>query len=273
METTLTFDSIERFQESLLAKGRSMNTAKAYKTDLKEMMRHFKVEEIPLEDLESVAASWLNQTRGMAAPRTTARRIASLRAYAKWALRSDILFDYSAPKPKRPVPHPIQEGISGVIRMCNSARNPSEAALFALQGLMGLRVGEALSLTAQDFNKRDMTLLVRGKGDKERDFPFQKWHGVTLSQPTCSHFPPGVPWWTCQTERRAPCHGYRAAAWLRFPHQESRPAGHTCDRALPCSLDLRTTQEVLGHANSRTTEMYTQVNMENMRAGLDSLGE
>ena len=196
-----------------------------------------------------------------------------MRAYAKWALRSDILFDYSAPKPKRPVPHPIQEGVGGVIRMCNSARNPNEAALFALQGLMGLRVGEALSLTTQDFNKHNMTLLVRGKGDKERELPIPEaaWRYIEPAYMfALSTGRPVVDMPDRTARHRVTATGRRLGFDSHIKSHDLRATLAT--ELYRATLDLRTTQEVLGHANSRTTEMYTQVTMENMRTGLDSLG-
>lgn len=200
--------------------------------------------------------------------------MASLRAFAKWANRSSILFDYSPPKAKRPTPHPISEGIEGVVRMCRNAKSPNEAALFALQGLMGLRVSEALSVMPQDFNEQDMTLTVRGKGDKERELPIptMAWKYIRPAYMFAQESGRTVVDMPDRTARhRITATGKRLGFDKRIKSHDLRSTLATA--LYDNTLDLRATQEVLGHASSRTTEMYTQVTMKTMRAGLDSLNE
>src|SRR4051812_14400025 len=120
--TTVTPETIDQFLSSLHAKGRASNTLKAYGTDLKVFLAAAGPE-IPVEAFEPRAMLWLTINRDSMSPKTTGRRLTSIRAYARWAqIPTPELVDYSSPTAPRAVPHPLPEGIEGVRKLIDVAR-------------------------------------------------------------------------------------------------------------------------------------------------------
>ena len=126
---------------------------------------------IPRESFESAAQIWLDETRSESAPRTTGRRLTSVRAFARWAKWPNDLGEYRPPKPGRTIPHPLPERLDGLNRLVACASNAEQRALIGACGFIGLRVGEALAFRTTWFDSQSMTLTIRGKGDKERTVP------------------------------------------------------------------------------------------------------
>ena len=274
MATTLNYASIETFQKFLLEKGKSHNTIRAYTTDVRSLLEFYNVDEIRVEDLDSLAGIWLNETRADAAPKTTARRMASIRSFAKIVCGSLILDDYGVPRAKKQVPHPIPEGIPGVLRMCLTARTNDESALFAMQGLLGLRVSEALSVSASNVNLHDMILTVRGKGDKERDVPISPVAWKFMEQAYNFSLCSGGKLVNL-SDRGARLAVTSSGKRLEFTRNIS---SHDLRATLATDLlektnNIRLVQEVLGHSSVITTQLYTLVDLRKMRQGLEIVSE
>jgi site-specific recombinase XerD len=264
---TLTYESIEQFQNSLCAHGRSEKTAKAYGTDLKTFLKEIDQGEISMEEFEMTAQNWLTANRRIIAPKTTSRRLTSLRVFAKWAGHSDVLSDYSTPTVARGQSHPLPEGMDGVRRLIEVARNEKQKALIALCGLCGLRVAEALAIKPEHFKLEQMMLIVRGKGDKTRVVPVspEAW-GVLAMSVTA-----------------AMCDGGREVVDIkdRFARRVITDLGVKAGlRRHISSHDLRATfatavydktqdamlvRELLGHSSVVTTQLYIGVEMTKLR--------
>lgn len=271
---TLSPESIETFRLSLLGKGRSEDTVKAYSTDLKMMLQDLEETEIlPGEFIQS-AENWLTGNRKKVAAKTTGRRLTSLRAFGRWAGYGEILSDYSAPKPLRGQPHPLPEGIEGVKKLISVANNEKQKALIALCGFCGLRVSEALKVKPSHFDLNEMTLRVFGKGDKERLVPVSAVAWETLQMPVTRAFVEGdrlVVGLHDRFARRVITElGVRAGLKRRIASHDLRATFATYLSSQ--GVHLRTIQELLGHANSTTTEIYTGVSNAQMRAAVELLG-
>lgn len=266
--TTLSSASIEQFLESLSAKGRSANTIRAYGSDLKMLFQTH--ETIPRAEFERTAATWLTFGRADWAPKTTSRRLAAIKAFTRWAgIETPDLDDYKLPTAARPQPHPLPEGIPGVIAMIDTTSSERRRALIALCGLVGLRVGEALAVRPADLNMGTMVLTVRGKGDKRRVVPVDTAAYVYLHRLIVDRYAAGA--------QHEPLIGYHD----RFAREVIAAAGRNARLSRPVSShDLRATfltaafnktknlrivQELAGHASSATTEVYTEVTMDSMR--------
>jgi len=268
--TTLTHDSIEQFQKYLHDRGRGPKTLKSYGADLKMLLRHCKTDEIGLEDLEQEGMEWLQENRRTVAPKTTLRRLTSLKAFSRWAGLEKAFHDFHAPTPLRGQPHPLPEGIDGVLRMIEVATNERHKALIALCGLCGCRVAEAIAVEPDDFDMETMTLKIRGKGEKERLVPVSDRAFEVLATPIMR----------ARMEDRTVVglkdRGARAAisdlgvkAKLKR-HISSHDLRATFATAVyDKTLDLRLAQELLGHASSSTTELYTRVAMGKMRGAVE----
>ena len=205
------------------------------------------------------------------APKTTSRRLTSLRAFAKWAGWGDMLSDYSAPTAARGIPHPLPEGIDGVHRLIGCTRNEKQKALVALCGLMGCRIAEALAVRPSDFDLHDMTLSIRGKGDKTRIVPVSESAWGVLCSPVTRAFVDGdreVVGLKDRFARRViTTLGERAGLRRAISSHDLRSTFATA--VFDKTKDIRVTQELLGHASVSTTELYTLVGMDKMRSAVE----
>lgn len=154
--------------------------------------------------------------------------------------------------------------------MCEWANDPNKKALFALQGMAGLRVSEARSITSDSIDVQDMMLRVRGKGDKTRLVPISKsaWPYIAeaflISQETGSP----IVNLSDRGARKAVTAAGRALGFKReIASHDLRATGatHLYDK----TKDIRVVQEFLGHSSSVTTQLYTGVSMDSMRKGLE----
>lgn len=266
--TTLTLESIDKHHSWSIGKGQSENTARAYRSDLKEFLKAVAVDSIPMEDFEDLAQVWLNSTRREVAPKTTGRRLTSLRSFSRWAGWPEYLSEYVAPVPAKAVPHPIPEGIPGVLRMIDVAKNAELKALVALCGLSGLRIHEALSTGTKSIDLHDMTLNVRGKGDRSRVVPVSSkcWGAISTAFVEASmRDNPILVRYQDRSARKAITSIGRQAGLARAISSHDLRATFATE-VFNQTKDQRLVQELLGHANGSTTEVYigvTRIAMKN----------
>lgn len=266
--TTLTLATIDRYQSWCTGRGRAQNTVKAYGTDLKEFLKAAGADgAVTQEEYEELAQSWLNLMRNNLSPKTTARRLTSLRGFARWAGWGPVLADYIAPNPGKSIAHPIPEGMDGIRRMLDHCKNQEQAALIALGGFAGCRIGESLSITTRSFNIEMMLLTIRGKGDKTRVVP--------LSDEAWGHVVPAYVLAMQKDDHRLVSYKDRFArqivtnlgtrARLRSSVSSHDLRATFATEILNKTGNIRVAQELLGHASSQTTEVYTGVSMNQMR--------
>ena len=246
----------------------SENTVRAYRADLEGLYAFIQTYPLTVATVEQFAASYLNQGRKDWSPKTTGRKLTTFRSFGAWCKEPLFLYDYKPPTPAKAQPHPIPEGIAGVLRMIERTRNPLHKALLALNGLMGLRIDECINITPDCFNLNEMTLKVRGKGDKTRIIPIspQAWKYISSQYVYCTKVEPGrelIPY-TNRGARAAVSRHARNAGLVR--HVASHDLRATfATAAYEKNHDLRAVQELLGHADPKTTMTYTLVSMAAMR--------
>ena len=266
--TTLTLEAIEQYRNWCTARGRAENTVKAYCSDLREFLKAAGENgAIVREEYEELAMSWLNLTRNSLSPKTTARRLTSIKGFAKWAGWGPVLVDYIAPTPGRTIPHPIREGVVGLRAMIDKAKNHEQVALVALGGFVGCRVSESLSLTVSSFDAHDMLVTIRGKGDKTRTVP--------LSEEAWTFLIPAFAMAYTKEDQRLISYkdrfarqivtnlGARAGLSRRIASHDLRATFATV--AFDKANNIRVVQELLGHSSVETTQGYTGVGVAQMR--------
>ena len=166
-------------------------------------------------------------------------------------------------------------------RPVEAATPPRDAAMLETIYSCGLRISEARGLRAEDINWSEQVVRVRGKGSKERQVPIGeqalsviKEYWELLPAPPAPHEP--VFWKSSKQAQPVPIRTinarhrqYLAAAGLDpklSPHKLRHSfATHLLDNG----ADLRSVQELLGHAHLATTQVYTHVSTERLKKAYD----
>ena len=225
-------------------------------------------------------SAWLNG-RGYAAS-TIARRLASLRSFYRYQRRQGVVASDPAgglrnPRQPKRLPHPVRA--EDVIRLLDAISPDTplgvrDRAMFETLYGGGMRVGELVGLNLDDLDAEQELVRVRGKGKRER---------------LCPVGPVAVAWISRWIAARTPGRAGEPALFLnRFGRRltarsvgrllEAHARGVGLDANLsPHSLrhsfathlldrgaDLRSVQELLGHRNLTTTQIYTHVTRERL---------
>jgi len=266
--TTLSTESIEQFHAWCLGRGLSKHTCKAYRSDLLILLAESGKTAIPMESLEEAAQKWLNLSRPLLSPKTTGRRLTSVKVWAKWAGDPLILDDYMPPHTARGIAHPISEGKDGLLRMIDAASNPEQKALVSLTGLIGCRISEARDTRPSWFNLHDMTVSIRGKGDKTRIVPVSDEAWAAISECYAEAILRGndsclITYSDRPARRVITALGERAKLSRPIASHDMRHTFATL--VFERTRNIRLVQELLGHGNVTTTEIYTGVNEAALR--------
>ncbi|GAA1990838.1 tyrosine-type recombinase/integrase [Microbacterium pumilum] len=270
-------------------------TVRAYRADLADLAAttgDVPLDEIDLEHLREWL--WRSTQRGDARA-TIARRTAAARGFFSWATESGLLeldpaLRLVAPKRGRTLPRiataDVLAGILEELAAAAATGDPISLRDHAVVELLygaALRVSELCGLDLEDLDQDRMTARVMGKGSKERVVPF----GAPARRAVDAYLVRGRP---VLAARREPSARTAAAVFLgsRGGRLGSRAAYDIVARTLgaaaggavgPHSLrhsaathlldggaDLRTVQEILGHASLGTTQIYTHVSSERLAA-------
>lgn len=264
---SLTSSSIDLFHRRIIAKGGSRNTAKAYATDLRMLLRYHGTDSIPLPLLEEKAEDWLNDTRFTDAASTISRRRVSIRRFGKWA-GMVVLDEYrTPPEPKRP-PTPLPGLENDLEAMLTESRDPLDKALVGMLGYGGARIGEAVAARPSHFDMGERLWTIKGKGEKVRVVPISASCWSAISSAYVHALAEG---------EDAPLLGFGSkAGWKRVAamgrraeikrHVKPHDLRHTfATVVLNKTGNIRLVQELLGHESITTTQGYTGVSIADLR--------
>lgn len=265
----LSDELIQTFTDQLTAFGKSADTVRAYRTDLRDFQRFLAGREVT----ELEAAQWITAGRQTWAPNTTNRRIASTKKFAKEMLGArDFLRDYTGPRPVVGASHPLPTMTAGVVKMIDVAESVQRAALVALCGLCGLRVGEAVNIRPEHINAELREITVRGKGDKTRPLPIsaKAWEAIEPAyNEAMEHLGATI---VGVGNRQARAIIKRTAILAGMDESvASHDLRHTFGTSVCETHGVRTAQEMLGHASVTTTERYTHVSAASKRAAVEAM--
>lgn len=287
--------AVARFLQELQgARSASPHTVRAYTGDLDLFVQSLRVAEatdladITLED----ARQWLwgMAERGDAAS-TIARRVSAVKSFSQWCHRNELLpvdslSRLSAPKKPRHLPRVVtQLAMDDLLANLASRANSDDPvalrdlAIWELLYSSALRVSELVSLRPESFDWVDGTVRVMGKGSKERVVPVgipaqqallayaERARPVLFREGTPANFFVGARGGALTTRTV-----YRVVSDIIGEIPGSGPKGpHTLRHTAATHLldggaDLRSVQEILGHASVGTTQIYTHVSSERLRA-------
>lgn len=281
-------NAIEAFT-SYLNRERSLsdNTIRAYIGDLESLSAHLKA--LGVEDLNTLnishLRSWLANQQSKGASRTTlSRRATSIKLFTKWAhkeglLPTDVGFNLATPKAHRVLPEILDVKSADIAMQSLEAFAEETGELTAIRNLAmvemlyasGARVSEVCGLNLKDIDYERSTIRVIGKGGKERVIPIgrpavaalEKWLKV---RPQLANEKSGDAVFLGARGKRIDQRQVREVVYKTIelgPHALRHSAA---THLLEGGADLRTVQEILGHASLSTTQIYTHVSAERLHS-------
>lgn len=278
------------------AKGYSLNTQRAYQSDLSEFLEHLatlgrnQTQEIQLDDFRD----WLFQiSEAGAAKSTLVRKAAAARSFSSWAFRQghltqDLGLRLKSAKTSRTLPKVVsRESLAEIFEQLEVGAKSGESSkimqwlAIELLYASGMRVSELVGLNLDSVDQTRQLLLVTGKGNKQRMVPY----GAPASRALDAWLSQGRP--KVATEKSGSAllvsekggrvgvrqiYGLVAALLAKTPTGAAGPhtLRHTAaTHLLDGGADLRAVQELLGHANLGTTQIYTHVSIERLKQGYE----
>jgi integrase/recombinase XerD len=298
---------VEAFFDMMSAeRGASRNTLEAYRRDLlafDESLQGRTLRNATRDDIKRYLASL---TASGAAGSSQARRLSSLRQffaflYLEGHRKDDPTTAVDAPRRGRTLPKVLSEDdVNRLIREVSAPRKktakaeeeaPEKIRLRCILEILyasGLRISELVTLPLAAVRRRDSFLLVRGKGGKERLAPLNPSATKAISdylKVRDGYLPKG-------DRRKAerflfPSRGVEGHLTRRRCHQllkelavdtgidPDKLSPHVLRHAFATHLveggaDLRSVQSMLGHADISTTQIYTHVANERLKAVVES---
>ena len=268
-------------------------TLKAYQIDLRQFCEQIPapcIHEITSKSLEQYIARLHTQYR----PKTVKRKIASAKAFFHYLEYREIIAQNPFSKimirfrepvilPKTIPLHTVEAFLSTIYSQRENARTPyqkrnalRDAAVAELLFATGMRISELCTLKAYDVNLSDGTILIYGKGNKERRIQIgiedvirilnEYKNNFFTGRPACSNFfvnQSGNPL-SDQAVRRM-INKYTALASIE-QHITPHMFRHTfATSLLEADVDIRFIQEMLGHSSINITEIYTHVAVAKQR--------
>ena len=272
----------------------SSHTVRAYRADVMSLLRFAAEQGVagPADLDVHVLRSWLGvQSAAGSARSSLSRRVASARAFTAWCVRRGLAVAdpgllLGSARPHRTLPGVLRQDqardlLDQAAVRCDDGEPAGlrDRAVLELLYASGIRVGELVGLDVDDVDQARRTVRVLGKGAKERTVPI----GLPAVR--------AVEQWVGRGRPRLAGPGSGAALFLgtrggridprtvrRMVHHRLESVSGAPDlgphglrhsaatHLLEGGADLRSVQELLGHASLATTQIYTHVSVERLRA-------
>ncbi len=280
-----------------IEKNYSPHTIAAYGRDLEEFFRFCG----PLSGREALSPTLLRSFAGSLyghnAASSVARKLSALRSFFRYLqrehiLESDPLAGLAGPKPGRRIP--VFLTVDEVFALLETP-GPQDSAYRRDRAIMeclystGMRVSELVATNRDHYDFSEEMVLVRGKGNKERLIPF----GSTAKEALLQYAPErDQVERACATKRRPWAReamflsgrgtrltsrsveriilGYGLRAGIHMPVTPHALRHSFATHLLEMGADLRTVQELLGHASLSTTQKYTHVDIAHLSKVYDA---
>lgn len=274
-------------------RGLSPYTVAGYVTDVASLLDH--AGRLGVETLDAIDASvlrsWLARQRSAGYARTTlARRSSAARMFFAFAVRRglaarDPAAGLATPKTERRLPRVLNRTEAAALVELPPSDDPvglRDRAILELLYATGVRVGELCGLDVDDLDPRRRVARVLGKGAKERTVPY----GVPAARALDAWLRDGRPALTAAGSGAALFFGARGGridprTVRRLVHGYVREVSGGPDlgphglrhsaatHLLEGGADLRSVQELLGHATLGTTQIYTHVSADRLKASYE----
>ena len=282
----------ERYQHYLQSEKRySPLTLSAYQQDLGDFVKwleHLKQAPAVIQVKAFHIRDWISalRRRGLEG-RSLQRKLSSLRRFYQFLLREGLVnsnpcFDVPVPKPPPHLPEILNADQLEYLLDTHpeGALELRDCAIMELFYSSGVRLAELVGLNVNHLDLNQGMMRVRGKGDKERDVPIgqqavkalRAW--LSVRSDLCDSDEQAL--FVSQQRRRISMRNVQARliywqekrglAQRLHPHK----LRHSCaSHLLESSSDLRAVQELLGHVNIGTTQIYTHLDFQRLAAVYD----
>jgi integrase/recombinase XerD len=283
---------LENFLRWLVAdKGYSENTIAAYRNDLGQFSKFVRDRSVSGEpqsltpELVTAYVEDLQQASNHYASSTVARKIAAVKSFCHFLvdqgnIPSDPSAKLNSPKVKKQAPKTLSrveiEKLLTAVGQGSSAKDLRDRALLELLCTTGMRVTEIVNLGLEDLDWEHSAVICRGKGERQRRIPIgaaSEAINVYLQRARPALIKPNSPPMLFLNQRGQKL--TRQGVWLIL--KESAQAAGIAGEVTPHTLrhsfakllvgsgtDLRKVQELLGHANLSTTQVYRQTEIEKL---------
>ncbi len=278
-------------------RGRGPNTVRAYGGDVADLLA-FATDRGAgsLDDLDLLTLrAWLAAMDSRGSARSTlARRVAAVRSFTSWAVRAGLVAAdpaarLSAPTTRRAIPEVLRPAqVEELLDLAATRADDADPlhlrdmAMLELLYATGIRVSELVGLDTADIDWARHAVRVLGKGAKERVVPF----GTPASRALRRWLDEGRPRLASGASAGAVFLGARGGrvdprvvrrsvhGLLRHVPDAPDVGPHGLRHSMATHLleggaDLRSVQEVLGHASLSTTQVYTHVSIERLRSSYE----
>jgi integrase/recombinase XerC len=263
----------------------SPHTESSYRRDLAALERYCDRHDLadwPALDAQHVRIFAAHEHRDGLGPRSIQRRLSAVRSFARFLIREGVLtnnpaIEIRAPKAPKRLPHTLDP--DQIARLLETgATDPlgrRDTAIMELFYSSGLRLAELAGLDLGDLDARDRTVRVLGKGAKTRVVPVGRKALEALDHWLKDRATLAVIGETAlfvgRNGRRLGVRAIqtRIAGWARARglavHVHPHLFRHSfATHLLESSRDLRGVQELLGHADISTTQVYTHLDFQHL---------
>jgi integrase/recombinase XerD len=272
-------------------RGLAVNSIHAYRRDLEDMEDHFRStvaggRSLTSADVHDFRLYLQNQTRKGQSTKTVARRLAAIRVFLRFLEgeghdRSDALAQLERPKPERDLPKILSRAQVNQLIATPDPKSmlfARDVAILELLYASGLRASELCDLKTRDLNLDVGAVRVFGKGSKERVVPVGRAACEAIARYASDCRPklerlPREQLFLSRTGKPLE----RVALWM-LVERYARKSGllkkvgpHVLRHCFATHLigggaDLRIVQELLGHSDIATTQIYTHVDQDRLKS-------
>jgi integrase/recombinase XerD len=261
-------------------KGLSQNTIDAYNRDLSDFLNFCEKEDLGEIQRTQINSYIRNLHENKYSPTSIMRKIASLRGFFKWASANEIIKTNPTLTLEQPkVPQRLPKVISPqeIEEILNQNLNKTEKVIVELLYGCGLRVSELVNLKTNDYDLNGKYLEFTGKGSKDRIVPLGKKaiNAIKNYLPEREYLIQKYNLDTNQLLINEKWKLINRQEIYTFIHEHGKMLNktispHTLRHSFATHLlengaDLRVVQELLGHSDVSTTQLYTHISKKRLK--------